>query len=321
MKHFPMSNFKIIVMNKFYTLLLLAFFGVATAQVPNNSFEESIGDGLTLKNWGAFFIQPFAIDVATGNVTSDDIMFENGVGFSMPVGDCVTGNWSMRIGNALNVTQNTVIPGRSSLFNDAESDFHTGWNNGIPLPENANVQFLGFDYMFFPAGDDVAEAKLELFSAEGTSVGKAIITISGFSSNFEYVYVPVNFTSAETPVFMTIDFSMAKEGSVPAFGSSLLVDNVIVNHMALGNNKPNTSAFTVFPTLAENQLNIVKNTSGENRNFTISIVDVSGKTIRQQSMELSDSPSQIDISTLANGVYFLKAISGNTAEVTRFIKK
>jgi hypothetical protein len=308
-------------MNKFYTLILLGFMGVANAQVPNHSFEESIGDGFTLKNWGALIIQPVTIDVATGNTTRDDIMFDSGAGFSMPVGDCVTGNWSMRVSNALNLTQNTVIPGRASLFNDAESETHTGWNNGIPLPENTNVQFLGFDYMFFPAGDDVAEATLELFSSGGESVGKAVITISGFSSDFEYVYVPVNFTSTETPVFMTIEFSMVKEGSTPTFGSSLLVDNVIVNHLALGNNKPVSSTFTIFPTVAENQLNIVKNTGEEMRNFMISIVDVGGKTILQQSLEFSDSPSQIDISSLANGVYFLKALSGNTSEVTKFIKK
>jgi len=308
-------------MKRIYLLLAMFTMTMASAQVPNPGFEETISDGFTLKNWGAFFPIPFTFDLATGQFTGDEIVFQNGTGFSSPVGNCVTGSWAMMLTNALNVTQNSVIPGKASLFNDAESETHGGWNGGYPVAPGAVIDRIGFDYQFFPAGDnDVAEVRLELFGASGESVGKASITISGFEANFTYVYAPVQFTSSEAPVFMTIDFSMAKEGSTPTFGTMLLVDNVVVNALPLANNTNSRNLFTVYPTVANSEINIIKSTAAENSAYTMAIVDASGKIVKQQSLDITDVPASMDVSQLSSGVYFLRAESGSASSVTRFIK-
>ncbi|RZJ31600.1 MAG: T9SS type A sorting domain-containing protein [Flavobacterium sp.] len=308
-------------MKNLYLLFAVCTFSIAEAQVPNPGFEETLSDGFTLKNWGSFLATTVTID-ENGNSTSDEIIFQSGNGFCSPVGNCVTGSWSMMLTNAMNMTQNTVIPGKASLFNDAESETATGWNNGYPIAPGADVSLLGFDYQFFPMTEnEVAEATLELFGASGQSVGKAVITISGFSSDFNYVYAPVEFTSAEAPAFMTIEFNMAKEGSTPEFGSMLLVDNVKVNFSPLGNNTNTRDLFTVFPTITSGEINIVKGNAATNDQFNVTIIDATGKIVKQQTVELGDSPVSIDTGKLASGVYFLKASSKNASNVARFIKK
>lgn len=308
-------------MKNLYILAALCAFGLADAQVPNNGFEETISDGFTLKNWGYFFPISITIDPETGENTGDQIVFQNGTGFSSPVGNCVTGSWSMMLTNALNVTQNTVIPGKASLFNDADSETATGWNNGFPIAPGTVVDRLGFDYQFFPAGDnDAAEATLELFGAGGESVGKATINISGFSADFAYVYMPLQLTSTEIPVFMTIDFDMAPEGSTPTFGSMLLIDNVKVNGLALGNNATAKNLFTVYPTVVEHSINLIGN--GEiTGNISVTIADAAGKTIGNQLVRLNGDAASINVDGLASGMYLLTAESSAGKSVTRFIKK
>lgn len=309
-------------MKKIYLLLAIITTTIGQAQVPNPGFEETISDGVTLKNWGTFFPSNIIIDVNTGEIITDDIIFQNGTGFSSPVGNCVTGSWSMMLTNAFNATQNVVIPGKASIFNDAESETHTGWNDGYPIAPGTIIDRLGFDYQFFPAGDnDAAEATLELYGESGEMVGKASIPISGFTADFAYVYSTVQFTSNETPVLMRLEFNMAPDGSTPTFGSMLLVDNVIVNGMPLGVNTSSQSLFTVYPTLADNEINIMKSTEVNNDTYTMTISDANGKTVKQQSISINDNPATMDVSQLTSGVYFLRAESGNASSVTRFIKK
>lgn len=307
---------------KKFLLFAICSFSMANAQVPNPGFEETISDGFTLKNWGAFFPIPFSFDLQTGTMISDEIIFQNGVGFSSPAGNCVTGSWAMMLTNAFNATTNKVIPGKASLFNDAESETHTGWNNGIPVAAGAEINRIGFDYQFFPAGDtDVVEAVIELFGESGERVGRAELTFANFEANFTYVYAPIQFTSPETPVFMTIEFNMAKEGSTPTFGSMFFVDNVVVNSTQLGNNTGNRNLFTVFPTAASNEINVVKNSTTVQNHFDFAIIDANGKMVKKQSVELTDSSVAIDVSDLSAGVYFLKATSEGASNATRFIKK
>ncbi|CAM3369054.1 T9SS type A sorting domain-containing protein [Flavobacterium longum] len=307
-------------MKRIYLLFAMCSLTFGQAQVPNNGFEEILSDGFSPKNWGSVFIQPVHIDLTTGESMSDEIWFQGVNSFTMAAGDCLTGSWSLMVSNAYNATQETTIPGHAVLFNDELSETANGWNSGIPLPDGAVVQFLGFDYKFMPMGNDVAAAKMELFNENSESIGVAEITLLPQPDNFQYVYVPVAFTMDDTPKFMTITFSMQKDDSEVNFGSVLFVDNVVVNTAMLGVRQPENRAFTVYPTIAENQLNIMANAAdlGE---VSATILNLEGKTVAQQKVAFNGSAGSIDVSALSSGTYLLDIRNGSDNQVTRFIKK
>jgi len=309
-------------MKNFYTLVAAVLFGMVNAQVPNNGFEQTLEDGFTLRSWGTFFPTTVSVGIdGTEVIQETNIFFDNGFGFSMPVGDCLTGSWAMQLSNAFDLNQNTVIPGKVSLFNEEIAPTATGWNRGIPLPEGSAVQFLGFDYKFFPMGNDVALARLEIFNDDGQSIGVAEITMTETVSDFQYVYVPITFTQfGQTPKFMTIDFSMQKDNSEVNSWSTLIVDNVVVNWEMLGVDQQKKSAFMLYPTLADDHINIIANDeiTGATK---ISVADSNGKLLRSQTSMLSGDATAIDVSYLAHGMYLLIAESAKGRNVTRFIKK
>jgi hypothetical protein len=307
------------IMKKLYTILAIAILGFANAQVPNNGFEEILEDGFSLRSWGTFYVQTIIVGPEGTENTGSTLQFDNGIGFTMPVGDCITGSWAMQISNAFDTLNNLVIPGKASLINEAISPFATGWNNGLPLPEGSDVQFLGFDYKFFPMGNDVAVARLELFNDEVGSIGVAEITLTQQTSEFEYIYVPVQFTSLQTPTFMTIDFEMQKDGSEVNSWSTLIVDNVVVNSTMLGVRQNENNLFTVYPTLADSEINITANNVAGDVN--VSIINIDGKKLQQQTLTLNGAAQSIDVSQLASGVYLLNTESNAGKSVTRFIKK
>jgi hypothetical protein len=310
-----------IIMKKFYTLLLLSFMGLAQAQVPNSSFEETIGyAGDVVRYWGHVLTLSASIDT-TGTVVEDIILFDEGniYSYTQPVTDPHTGERAMEITNAYNQTNDLVIAGAADLINEAVSVEPTGWNNGITLPENATVNMLGFYYKFFPLGDDVAQATLEIFNADSESIGTAVIDISGTASEYTYIAQPIDFTITDTPVFMTISFTMAKPGSVPVFGSRLLVDDIAVNNATMGIKEQQAALFSVYPTITDGILTISKNDRATDTDFTITIIDLNGKTVDTQVMNTADR--QVNVSNLANGLYFLKATNDSGVFTTKFIKK
>lgn len=307
-------------MKRIYLLFAMCGLTIAQAQVPNNGFEEILSDGFSPKNWGSVFIQPVHIDIATGQSVSDDIWFQGVNGFTMAAGDCLTGSWSLMVSNAYNATQETTIPGHAVLFNDEFSETANGWNSGIPLPDGAVVQFLGFDYKFMPMGNDVAAARMELFNENNESIGVAEITLLPQTDNFQYVYVPVAFTMDDTPKFMTITFSMQKDNSEVNFGSVLFVDNVVVNTSMLGVRQNQAQPFTVFPTIADSHVNIMANAS-ESGLVSATIFNIEGKAVAQQKLQLDGATGTIDVSALASGTYLLDVRNGSDNQVTRFIKK
>lgn len=307
-------------MKRIYLLLATCGLTIAQAQVPNNGFEEVLSDGFSLKNWGSVFVQQAWMDPVTGESGSDEIWFQGGNNFSMAVGDCITGSWALMVTNAYNATKQESIAGHAALFNDELSETANGWNLGIPVPDGVNIDFLGFDYKFFPMGNDIAVAKLELFNENNESVGVAEIQIAQAQSNFQYVYVPVAFALDDTPKFMTITFNMQKDGSEVNFGTALIVDNVVVNTSMLGVRQNQNQPFTIYPTLVEDHINVMaNNVSGSD--VTVTIFNVEGKELQRAKLPVDENGAALDITKLASGVYLLYAESGTEKSTTRFIKK
>lgn len=321
-KNFIFINQKTIVMKKnYFTLLLILLFApfYVNAQVANGDFEN-IKPSFLPSNWGMNFLQPFGFDPETGEATGDQIQFTwcipSMVYASFEPKD---GQYAMEISNAYNWTQEKVIPGMATLFADPEQD-SPGWNPGIPVEPSTSVLMLGFDYKFFPAGNDIAEATLQVVDAQGNELGKTAVALSGTHSVYEYIYSPINITQAGTPAFMYISFNMAKPGSEPTFGTRLVVDNVIVNFSSLIVDENATKGVKVYPTLAETVLNIVP--AGFDHTITYKIINSEGRIIKQNAVtQDSTYEYSMDVSDLNAGVYFLNIQDGIHNSTKKFIRK
>ena len=310
-------------MKKNYFILSLALLIVpfcSQAQVVNGNFEN-VKPNFLPSNWGMTFLQQVVIDTNTGENVGDQIQYT----WCFPsmvyaTTESKNGQYAMEVSNAFNITQDRVIPGIASVFADPEQD-GPGWNPGIPVEPTSSIILLGFDYKFLPVGNDVAEATLYVVDVDGNELGKASVTISGVHSTYDYIYTPVSVTQAGTPAFMYISFNMAKAGSTPTFGTRLLVDNVIVNFSSLITSENLLDGLKVYPTLADDELNIIPNGFSEDA-ISYKIINTEGKIVKQNDVTQStDYVYTMDVSTLSSGVYFLN-ISDKSKNITkRFVKK
>lgn len=308
-------------MRKNYFILILALLIAPfcnQAQVVNGGFED-VKPNFLPRNWGMTFLSQFGFDPETGETFGDQIQFTwcfpSMVYASFEPKD---GQYAMEISNAYNWTQDVVIPGVATLFADPEQD-GPGWNPGVPVEPGSSIVLLGFDYKFLPVGNDIAEARLEIIDEMGNQLGQASLDISGVHNTYEYVYTPINVTQSGTPTFMYISFSMAKEGSTPAFGTRLIIDNVRVNFSNLIVDE-NKGGAKVFPTAADNEINIIPN--GFSNTISYKIINSEGRVVKQANVN-QDSSYQytMDVSDLSSGIYFLNIQDDTRNSTKKFIKK
>lgn len=300
------------------TLLIIPF--CSQAQVVNGDFEN-VKPNFLPSNWGMNFFLPVIIDSNSGQVTQDIIQYTWCVPSMVYAStDAKTGQYAMEVSNAYNVTQDKVVPGMGTIFANPEEDF-PGWNPGIPVEPTSSIVLLGFDYKFLPVGNDVAEATLQVFDNEGNEIGNTSLDISGTHNTYEYVYALINVIQAGTPALMYITFNMAKEGSIPTFGSRLIVDNVVVNFSTLITTNNPQDGLKIYPTLADNELNILPNGFSDDT-ISYKIINTEGKIVKQNNVNQStDYVYTMDVSALSSGVYFLN-ISNKSKNITKkFVKK
>lgn len=299
-------------------LLISIPFGTR-AQVVNGDFEN-VKPNFLPSNWGMNFLQQVGFDPVTGESFGDQIQFTWCVPSMVYAStEAKDGQYAMEISNAYNVTQDAVIPGFVSIFNNPEEDI-PGWNPGVPVEPGRSVVMLGFDYKFLPVGNDIAEAKLLVVDENGTEIGKASVEISGTHDTYTYIYTPIEVLQTGTPAYMYITFNMAKEGSTPNFGTRLIVDNVIVNSGSLIGSENQESEARVYPTLVDNELNIIPN--GFSDTISYKIINSEGRVIKQNTVsQSSDYLYTMDVSELSSGMYFLNIQDQTKNSTKKFIKK
>lgn len=304
--------------------LMVLFSGFSSnAQVVNGNFEN-IKPNFLPSNWGMNYSQAFAIDPVTGQTTTDDIQYT----WCIPAlcyasFEPHTGQYAMEISNAFNQTQNTVIPGWSMIFSDATQD-SPGWNPGVPVNPGANIFTLGFYYKFLPAGNDVAEAKINVFDDQGNEIGNTDITINGTNNQFLYVYSYIDYNSNAQPASFNITFKMAKDGSTPTFGSRLIIDNVVTNFQALSvieNPVAGNPEFRMYPTLVDSEISIVPATDAIGM-INYKVFNTEGRLVKEVNAENSNTyVYEMNLSELSSGIYFLQIDSNLGKTTKKFIKR
>ncbi len=302
--------------------MVLLFSSAVHAQVTNGNFEI-VKPNFLPSNWGMTFLQQIVIDTETGESVGDQIQYTWCIpSMVYATTDAQSGQYAMEISNAYNATQDIVIPGVATIFADPEQD-GPGWNPGVPIVPGDQVTMLGFYYKFLPVGDDIAEATIEVGDDMGNIIGLASLDITGTNDQYQYIYLPITYTSNAPRATMNISFSMAKEGSTPTFGSRLLIDRVVTNFNALLDVDSNAidTQFSMYPTLADNELNIIP---GQLQSDSIDyrIINMQGKVVLQNTVT-GDSGYvyTMDVNPLTAGMYFLQVTSQAGTITRKFIKK
>lgn len=291
------------------------------AQVVNGNFEI-VKPNFLPSNWGMNYTQAITFDPITGQSTGDNILYTWCIPSLVYAStESHTGQYAMEVSNAFNQTQNTVIPGEAMIFSDATQDT-PGWNPGIPLNPTANIERLGFYYKFLAVGNDVAQAKMVLFDANGNEIGKTTVDIHGTDNQYHYIYSYIYHPYNITPAYMQISFNMAKAGSTPTFGSRLIIDNVITNAQSLALiENPINDAFRVYPTLVDSEINIVPSTQIEGT-IDYKIINSQAQIVKQNTVtNSSDYIYTMDVTNLSSGIYFLEIESNFEKVIKKFIKR
>jgi Secretion system C-terminal sorting domain len=302
------------------SILFLAILALLTsqAQVINSDFEIIKPNG-KISNWGINFFQPVSIDVGSGQSVADQILFDNYIDFSVSsTNEAFSGNKALDIRNAYNNTKQQVIPGGAMVFHDATQDM-PGWGAGMPVALGDEITLLGFYHKFMPFGTtDIVTAELVVFGESG-EIGRATITISDpnflpIPIDFSYVETPVIYSSTETPIFMTLSFMMG-EIETATFGTRWIIDNVRVNNSLLATSKNTISKFSVLPTLADDQITILRGNVVTNLNSDFRIFNTQGSLIKKISSQ--EAITNVNISNLTAGMYYIIS----EGFLSKFIKK
>ena len=172
-----------------------------------------------------------------------------------------------------------------------------------------------------PAGNDVAQATMKLFDANGNELGSTSIDIHGTDNQFHYIYSYINHPYNIPSASMQISFTMAKEGSTPTFGSRLIIDNVITNAQSLSLIENPINAFNVYPTVVDNEINIVSSNQ-TTVNINYKIINTQGRIVKQNTTaNESNYIYTMNVDDLSSGIYFLEITSNSEKVVKKFIKK
>ena len=309
---------KIVLLSSIFLMIIQS-----NAQILNADFE-SLKPNFLPNNWGMNFIIPVSIDVTTGENTADALQYSNCLGAMCGASwNPHTGTFALEISNVFNQTQNKTIAGQAILFADSTQD-SPGYNPGMPInigPITTQIG-LGFFYQFATTTNDIAQANLELIDQDGNVVGRVSQDILPTDATYHYAFFPLeNPVLGAIPVFANINFTTAKPGTNPNFGSILTIDDISLTNSLLQTNQQEKNAPKVYPTIAKNELYISYNFTNNNPDMRFEIFDLQGKLISNTTTKLSDNTIQIDISKLAAQMYVLKISDHTTSFVSKFIKK
>lgn len=299
-------------MKKLVFLSALFIQTLGFGQILNGNFED-VKPNLLANNWGINFSVPVSINVETGESTTDNIWFGSCIpSLCNSTTEASEGNFGLEISNAFNESQNTVIRGGAQLFWDSTQD-SPGWNPGVPLVGNESIDWYNFMYKFIAIGTEIAEAKLIILNENGVEMASGISDLVATDDAFHFISIPVTYTETGIPTHMYVEFTMAKEGTEPQYGSRLVIDDLRTGSL-LQTTTFDNQAFTISPTLVKQEMNVNWATNLLTDN-TYQIINQSGQ-ICQSGLLNANQQNTLEVADLATGVYLIKI--GNTTR--KFVK-
>lgn len=299
-------------MKKLVFLSALFIQTLGFGQILNGNFED-VKPNLLANNWGINFSVPVSINTETGESTTDNIWYSSCIpSLCNATTEASEGNFGLEISNAFNESQNSVIPGGAHLFWDSTQD-SPGWNPGVPLVGNESIDWYNFMYKFIAIGAEIAEAKLIILNEDGIEMASGISDLVATDDAFHFISIPVTYSETGIPTHMYVEFTMAKEGIEPQYGSRLVIDDVRTGSL-LQNPAFQSQIFSIYPTQVQQEINLhwtINSSSAQ----AYQIINQAGQ-ICQSGLLNANQQNTLEVTDLATGVYLIKI--GNTTR--KFVK-
>ena len=183
------------------------------------------------------------------------------------------------------------------------------------VPYIATPDSLQFYYKYTPAGADTAFVEF-VFKNGGTVIDEYVAVLNS-ATNYTLYSEAINLASSPDSLLITI---FAGDSA----GSSLLIDDIDFVFPVGINENIKIDKIVSYPNPVNEELNIRFTTSTTN-NTSISLIDVTGKTLTTR--PLGNLPSgtyteSFNTSSLSSGVYFIEiTLENNKTSVNRFVVK
>lgn len=127
-----------------------------------------------------------------------------------------------------------------------------------------------------------------------------------------------NLSTTSAPVKVTVAAkSKSRVSSRPSSQTSITAPDSALDKLDLSDN---TASLKVSPNPVSTTLNIAIKGLEQNKELTISVVSVSGNTVKTIRSNTSGQVVQMDVSSLNNGVYIIKVVCGNKVLSQQFVK-
>jgi hypothetical protein len=183
-------------------------------------------------------------------------------------------------------------------------------------PFSNQIDTLAFYYKYTPSGNDSAEVNLN-FKSGGTQIWGTGMNL-GASANYKYVEIPFNTQSAPDSVVVQFQSSSWQDTSLSFVGSDLKIDNVFFKSQALTGVKQLTKAgqINIYPNPSTTgKFNI----SNVNPDDLIRVFNVFGT--EQNITFVNENTSKINLTNVADGVYFVQVQSRGAVTTQKVIVK
>lgn len=313
-------------MKKIFTIILvlscLKAINIKAQSVINNGFENINDDG-SLMYWGNVYLIPMSFDTATGQYTTDSIVWDGP--YFAPSTDAHSGNTALELHNSWDFTSNAGIAGAVGLDDDS---IFSGWGafNLIPTYATSFNPFapfnFGFYYKYFPLNGDSAFAEITLWDSTGNQLGDGRAIITSAASNYTLITAPINYSMQGDVAFYSVfisNFYTADYGSRhPSFGTSMLVDDIGFNFAStsVSEEKSDASFINIYPNPSQDYITI---NSGINQTTPYKIHNLFGQLVEEGNF--SASSETISIKNLNAGVYYIEMMVDNRRISKRFMRE
>jgi hypothetical protein len=277
------------------------------SQVLINSGFENWTDSTHATGWNSLNqtigVPPFAVYLQSLKRTTDKR----------------SGNYAAKLTTKTIAIISQTIPGFVNLGNvDLASQEISG---GIPCT-GMPTKLSGY-YKFSPSGGDTMLIAVILYKYNTTTQQSEEIGYGVFMNNTAtptYTYFE-NMITYDVPNVApdTMDIIMISSATeTPHDGSTLYVDDLVLDVSPLSINENSSFKLTVSPNPANDIINVNLKNVGTDPNNVI-IYNLAGQMVYNSSF--TSSQFKINVANLNEGIYFIKISNNNTHKIKKFIVK
>jgi hypothetical protein len=281
---------------------LIACFGFA--QIPNPGFEL-LDSTNALRNW--FYTGAISITMGDSIVYDGPLVSKSST--------ARTGNYALELRNSYNYTTGGPFMNGTAMASIPDNSVYQGFNEMIPMTGHP----IGLDFYYKFSRNpftDSTVCTVKLFNSAGFEIASGAGRVWTVQSSYQLKTVNLNYLSTippgngdSIPAFTTIEFRNKMSAGAPHIGQRTLIDDVSFRFSTVGiAEEAGISDISVFPNPVHERLQIRSESSLE-----IEIYNAIGQSV------LKTEVSNIDVSSMQPGIYFIKIGQGDQLQVKKIV--